>query len=85
MAWIRPAYLSTRKTVMVNNRYDVMHFEALGPEASHLEEATAKAIAAGALPSSHSCLITPLTIHSYVEAHPGTFHGLAGSPSTAAH
>jgi D-lactate dehydrogenase len=56
---------------MVSNRYDVMHFEALGPEASHLEEETTKAIAAGELPPSHHCLITPLTLQSYLEAHPG--------------
>jgi D-lactate dehydrogenase len=57
---------------MVNAPYDVMHFEALGPEATHLEEATAKAMAAGALPPGHTCLITPLTLQSYIEAHPGT-------------
>jgi D-lactate dehydrogenase len=57
---------------MADSRYDVMHFEALGPEASHLEEETAKAMAAGTLPPGHSCLITPLTLQSYLEAHPGT-------------
>lgn len=57
---------------MASERYDVMHFEALGPEASHLEEETARAVAAGALPPGHGRLITPLTLQGYLEAHPGT-------------
>ena len=56
---------------MADHRYDVMHFEALGPEASHLEEETGKAISAGALPPGHSFLMTPLTLQRYLEAHPG--------------
>jgi D-lactate dehydrogenase len=57
---------------MGRDRYDVIHFEALGPEASHLEEETAKAKGAGLLPPTHRCLITPLTLQSFLEANPGT-------------
>jgi hypothetical protein len=41
--------LCMRRGLMGRDRYDVIHFEALGPEASHLEEETAKAKGAGLL------------------------------------
>jgi D-lactate dehydrogenase len=56
---------------MDRNRYDVIHCEALGPEAAHLEAETAGAIAAGLLPAGHRCLITPVTLQSLLEAEPG--------------
>lgn len=56
---------------MATESYDVIHFEALGPEAAHLQEETARAMTAGLLPPGHRCLITPLTVQSLLEADPG--------------
>ena len=52
--------------------YAVIHFEALGPEARHLKEETAKAIKSGDLPAGHVCLITPDTVQEYLKETPGT-------------
>ena len=46
--------------------YDIIHFEALGPEAQHLEEEIAQASARGDLPADHSYLITPLTVQDWL-------------------
>jgi D-lactate dehydrogenase len=50
--------------------YAVIHFEALGPEARHLKEETAKAIKRGELPKGHVCLITPDTVQAFLKEHP---------------
>ena len=52
--------------------YAVIHFEALGPEARHLKEETAKAIKRGVLPKGHVCLITPETVQVFLKDNPGT-------------
>ncbi|CAB1253654.1 Hydroxyacid dehydrogenase [Ruminococcaceae bacterium BL-6] len=52
-------------------QYDVIHFEALGAEAKHLEEKTAAAIRAGELPEDFQSIITPDTVQDYLAAHPG--------------
>jgi D-lactate dehydrogenase len=69
--------------MMDRNIFDVIHFEALGPEASHLQEETARAMAAGLLPPGHRCLVTPLTLQSFLEANPGT--PLPGLVTTKTH
>ncbi len=51
--------------------YAVVHFEALGPEARHLKEETAKAIRRGVLPKGHECLITPETVQVFLKDNPG--------------
>ena len=50
--------------------YDVIHFEALGEEAIHLEEETKKAQEAGLLPKSLKYLIVPENLQLYLQAHP---------------
>lgn len=50
--------------------YDIIHFEALGPEAQHLEEEIAQAQARGDLPAGHSYLITPLTVQNWLTQQP---------------
>ena len=50
--------------------YDIIHFEALGPEAQHLEEEIAQARARGDLPTDHSYLITPLTVQDWLTQQP---------------
>jgi D-lactate dehydrogenase len=50
----------------------VVHFEALGAEARHLEKETAAAIKRKALPHAHLCLITPDNVQDYLKAHPDT-------------
>lgn len=45
--------------------YDIMHFEALGKEAEHLENITNKLIENGKLPKNFNSLITPFTIQEY--------------------
>lgn len=51
--------------------FAVIHFEALGPEARHLKEETAKAIKRGELPKGHACLITPETVQVFLKGNPG--------------
>ena len=68
---------------MDQNRYDIVHFEALGPEAAHLEAETALAIGAGHLASSHRCLVTPLPVQDFLAANPG--FPLPGLVSTKTH
>lgn len=46
--------------------YDIMHFEALGEEAKHIEEVTEKLISEGKLPKGFTYLITPYTIQEYL-------------------
>ncbi|NCC36619.1 MAG: hypothetical protein EOM24_32095, partial [Chloroflexia bacterium] len=52
--------------------YDLIHFEALGPEADHLREATLMAMQRGELPPTHTSLMTPRTVQDYLEKHPET-------------
>lgn len=47
--------------------YDIIHFEALGPEAAHLEEEIASARIEGRLPRNHKYLITPANVQDYLE------------------
>lgn len=51
-------------------KYDVIHFEALGAEAAHLEERTKEAIQAGKLPADLNYLITPDNLQDYLQANP---------------
>lgn len=53
-------------------RFTIMHFEALGPEAKHLEEETLRAKREGALPDDHTYLITPSNLQDFLREHPGT-------------
>ncbi|MFA7062437.1 MAG: NAD(P)-dependent oxidoreductase [Pedobacter sp.] len=50
--------------------YDIIHFEALGPEAAHIEEETVKAIQQNMLPENHTYLITPDNVQTFVENNP---------------
>jgi len=50
--------------------FDVIHFEALGAEAEHLEHETVRCIESGLLPPDHKYLITPETLNSYIESSP---------------
>jgi len=52
--------------------YDVMHFEALGPEARHLEEEIQRAMARKEIPEGHTYLITPKNLQEYLRDDPGT-------------
>lgn len=52
--------------------YDVIHFEALGEEANHLEIETRKAQEQGLLPKDLTWLITPENLQEYLKAHPDT-------------
>jgi D-lactate dehydrogenase len=47
--------------------FDIIHFEALGPEAEHLKEETLKAKQRGELPESHACLIIPETLQEFLK------------------
>ncbi len=48
-----------------NKKYDIIHFEALGPEAMHLEEEIKKAIERKEIPEKHAYLITPKNVQEY--------------------
>lgn len=50
-------------------KYDIIHFEALGEELSHLEELTEKAIEEGSLPKDLKYLCTPLTVQKFLESN----------------
>ena len=54
----------------INNTYDIMHFEALGPEARHLEEEIARAIEKDDIPKGHSYLITPKNVQEFLRDNP---------------
>lgn len=51
--------------------YDIIHFEALGPEAEHLREEIAKAQQNGELPKNHEYLITPGNVQEYLKENQG--------------
>jgi D-lactate dehydrogenase len=46
---------------------DIIHFEALGPEAEYLKEEMLKARQRGELPESHACLILPETVQEFLK------------------
>jgi len=52
-----------------NPEYHIIHFEALGPEADHLEEEIEKAKDKGELPKEHRYLITPMNLQQYLDEH----------------
>lgn len=54
------------------SKYDIIHFEALGPEAEHLKEEIAKAQQSGELPKDHEYLITPSNVQEYLQETRGT-------------
>ncbi len=53
-------------------KYDVIHFEALGEEALHLDEATKEAQSKGLLPNEMNYVITPLNLQEYMSQNPYT-------------
>jgi D-lactate dehydrogenase len=55
----------------MENNYDIIHFEALGEEASHLEKATQAAQQNNSLPADMRSLITPDTIQEFLRKNPG--------------
>jgi D-lactate dehydrogenase len=53
--------------------YDIIHFEALGPEARHLEEEIRKAKRKGKLPPDHRYLVAAFRLQDLLKAEPDTF------------
>lgn len=53
-----------------NKKYDIIHFEALGPEAMHLQEEIKKAIERKEIPDQHAYLITPKNVQEYLRDNP---------------
>jgi D-lactate dehydrogenase len=54
------------------NNYDIIHFEALGPEAQHLKEETSKAQRNKQLPDDFTYLVTPSNVQDFLRENPGT-------------
>jgi D-lactate dehydrogenase len=54
----------------MEQNYDIIHFEALGEEAAHLEEATKKAQQDKALPADLKMLVTPDTVQEFLGKNP---------------
>ena len=54
------------------SNYDIIHFEALGPEAQHLREETLKAQRDKKLPDDFKYLITPSNVQDFLKEDPGT-------------
>ncbi len=52
--------------------YDIIHFEALGPEAQHLREETSKAQRNKQLPEDFAYLVTPSNVQDFLRENPGT-------------
>jgi D-lactate dehydrogenase len=55
---------------LAERAYDIMHFEALGPEAQHLEEEILKAKKQGLLPKNHTYFITPSNLQDFLRDNP---------------
>lgn len=51
--------------------YDIMHFEALGPEAEHLKEEVAAAQQRRELPKDYRYVITPQSVQEFLGENPG--------------
>ncbi|MDD4102439.1 MAG: NAD(P)-dependent oxidoreductase [Kiritimatiellae bacterium] len=51
-------------------KYDIIHFEALGDEAAHLEAESIAAMRRGDLPASHRFLIVPDNVQQFLERCP---------------
>lgn len=56
---------------LTQRTYDIMHFEALGPEAQHLEEEIEKAMGQRQLPPGHTYFITPMNLQEFLKENPG--------------
>ncbi|OPY83062.1 MAG: Glycerate dehydrogenase [Syntrophorhabdus sp. PtaU1.Bin153] len=56
---------------VISTKYDIIHFEALGPEANHLEEEILTAKQEKKLPENHSYLITPDNVQVFLKENPG--------------
>jgi D-lactate dehydrogenase len=54
------------------SNYDIIHFEALGPESQHLREETLKAQRDKNLPEDFTYLITPSNVQDFLKENPGT-------------
>lgn len=54
-----------------NGGYNIMHFEALGPETQHLKEEIEKAKQSNEIPEDHRYLITPKTVQDFLRDNPG--------------
>ncbi|MEN6617575.1 MAG: NAD(P)-dependent oxidoreductase, partial [Syntrophorhabdus sp.] len=54
----------------MNRQYDIIHFEALGPEAMHLQEETKRAIERKDIPDKHTYLITHKTVQEFLRDSP---------------
>ena len=61
---------SLQKNSSQTAQYDIMHFEALGPEAKYLQDETKMAIKRGELPGNHSYLITASNVQQYLKDNP---------------
>lgn len=59
-----------KETPLAQGTYDILHFEALGPEAQHLEEEILKAKEQGLLPKNHTYLITPSNLQDFLRDNP---------------
>ncbi|MDR1648802.1 MAG: hypothetical protein LBR71_00950 [Synergistaceae bacterium] len=55
----------------MEKNYDIIHFEALGEEAAHLEKATQAAQRNNSLPAGLRSLITPDTVQEFLRKNPG--------------
>jgi D-lactate dehydrogenase len=55
---------------LIKGHYDIIHFEALGPEANHLEEEILKAQQRKELPGDHRYLITPSSVQVFLKENP---------------
>jgi D-lactate dehydrogenase len=52
--------------------YDIIHFEALGPEAQHLRDETLKAQQNKQLPEDFTYLVTPSNVQDFLRENPNT-------------
>ena len=74
---------SRKESITAQGVYDIMHFEALGPEAQHLEEEIGKAKKQRQLPLGHTYLITPSNLQEFLKENPG--HPLPDIITTKTH
>ncbi len=71
-ALLRQTMNKAAESIPSNAPYDIIHFEALGPEAEHLKEEIKAAQAQKLLPDEHRYLITPRNIQEFLAGNPET-------------
>lgn len=61
---------NSKESQLNKEQYEIIHFEALGPEAKHLKEEILNAQQKQELPKNHRYLITPSNVQTFLKENP---------------